>query len=429
VRPVEINLATRPFRNNTLYWGGFGSAAVGLAALTLVNLWLFLGYGSTMQQHRQDLTVKQGRRDALLREEQRLGTKLGKLDFKSLAGQAEFANDAIRRRTFSWTELFNRLEGVVPPSVMMLSIRPEIQTEGISVVVEGMAKDQEGLLDFEENLIHKPVFARIYPGGERREQRDRELRFSLKFDYLPPPHPDTAAGPASRDTGGPPDAEPSSKPSETPPAPVVAHPSPVPNPPAIQAPATSPASASRTPPPVPKAAVAAPVPPPISPSLATGSAPGAANGAASQPKATLPPPKEPPPERGGPRPMLRGGGRLGVRPREHSVRREASPEGPSARFDNVPLDAVLDYLMKQRKMTFVFGGDFDLRQKVSVDLTAMEEKEILDSLAILMRCVVSRESQGVYRLSPRAGGEPLEEQPVEEEPVPETGGGAGQESP
>ena len=198
MRPLEINLATRPFRNNTLYWTGFGSAALGLAALTVVNLWLFIGFGSSMEFHRQDLSAKQRRRDALLVEEQRLGRKLEKTDFKGLAVQADFANDAIRRRTFSWTELFNRLEEVVPPTVMMLSIRPDIQPEGISIIVEGIANDPEGLLQFEENLLRKPVFARIYPGSERREQRDRQLHFSLQFDYLASSSREAPAAPAAQ---------------------------------------------------------------------------------------------------------------------------------------------------------------------------------------------------------------------------------------
>jgi len=185
VKLTEINLATRPFRNNTLYWAGFGSAAFVLAALTVINLWLFLGHGSAMRQQREELSTKQRKRDGLARDEQRLSLKLTRLDFKGLSQQADFANDAIRRRSFSWTRLFNRLEEVVPPSIMMTAVRPEIQAEGISIVAEGTAKDQEGLLSFEENLIRNRHFSRIYPGSERREQKGQDLRFSLKFDYVP----------------------------------------------------------------------------------------------------------------------------------------------------------------------------------------------------------------------------------------------------
>src|SRR3989454_6366780 len=87
---------------------------------------------------------------------------------------------------------------------MMLSIRPDIQPEGISIIVEGIANDPEGLLQFEENLLRKPVFARIYPGSERRGQRDRQLHFFLPFDYLAPRSPEApaASAPAREETPG-----------------------------------------------------------------------------------------------------------------------------------------------------------------------------------------------------------------------------------
>lgn len=81
-------------------------------------------------------------------------------------------------------------------------------------------------------------------------------------------------------------------------------------------------------------------------------------------------------------------------------------------------------------MGFVFAGDFDLRKKVSMDLTGKEQGEILGVISRILDCVVTLESPGVYRLSPKSGGEPLEEPPVEEEPAPDEGSGSPeQESP
>ena len=69
-------------------------------------------------------------------------------------------------------------------------------------------------------------------------------------------------------------------------------------------------------------------------------------------------------------------------------------------------------------MTFVSGGEFDLRQRVSFDFTRQDEMEMLAAIAKAMDCLISRESPGVYRLSQRPTA-PLEEPPLEEEPVPE----------
>jgi hypothetical protein len=442
MRPIEINLATRPFRNNSLYWAGFGTAVLALAAVTAVNAGLFLGYGSTMRQHREDLTTKQQRREALARDERRLSLKLTKLDFKGLATQAEFANDAIRRRTFSWTGLFNRLEEVVPPAVMMIAIRPEIQAEGISIVAEGSAKDQEGLLQFEENLIRNPRFARIYPGSERREQRGQDLRFSLKFDYVPGDRPSLAT-PATGVAKGPEKPVPEEKPAAQP---------------AVKGTGTAPsagetaARAAAVPPPAasPSAAAVAPRPvtaPPALPQTAPARPVPAVASQKAAPPAALPPSQNPQagreaaspvrpaspslqqarPGGGGPRPLAKPGGigRTGPRPGAPTpfgpaARRKAEEEA-AARFSNQALQDVFDYLMKYRSMTFVFAGDFDLLQKVTLDLNGVEEEEILRILVEKLNCVVAREGPHAYRLSPKSGGEPLEEPPVQEEPPPDDG--------
>jgi Tfp pilus assembly protein PilN len=448
MRLLEINLATRPFRNNTLYWVGFGSVAIILLVLTGLNGWVFFHSGTSVQQYEQEILLKQQKRDGLSRDEQRLGVKLTKLDFNGLRQQAEFANDAIRRRVFSWTELFNRLEEVVPPSVMLSAVRPEIQAEGISIVAEGMAKDQEGLLVFEEGLIRSAYFARIYPGSERREQRGGELHFSLKFDYLPAGRPDAPQAapakkpvkPESEMAGGSPQG------SQPPRAPVKPPPTPAPQPAPSSTPAggagllaaqspANPAPTGGTPAPAASAPV---IPPPVAP------APAASNTQApappkAPPKATsgyqggrTPPAPGTNPrftlnsKRGGPagRPLLHP--RMGVAPKvggamapDPEEEKKLAQAAAAASFNDKPLEDVIAYLMKNRSMTFVFDGSFDLRQRVTMDVWDKEQWEIVDMLAAKLGAVANQDGENNYRFTMPKPPETLEEPPVEEEPVPE----------
>jgi hypothetical protein len=105
-------------------------------------------------------------------------------------------------------------------------------------------------------------------------------------------------------------------------------------------------------------------------------------------------------------------------PLGREARRVAEEEQAAARFTARPLQDVFDYLMKYRSMTFVFAGDFDFRQKVSMDLNNVEEEDVLTLLSKTLDCIVTREGSHAYRLSPKSGGETLEEPPVEEEPAP-----------
>ncbi|MCI0566561.1 MAG: PilN domain-containing protein [Acidobacteria bacterium] len=446
MRLLEINLATRPFRNNTLYWVGFGSAAFILLVLTGMNGWLFFHSGTSVKHYEEEMVLKQQKRDGLSRDEQRLGVKLTKLDFNGLRQQAEFANDAIRRRVFSWTELFNRLEEVVPPAVMLTAVRPEIQAEGISIVAEGMAKDQEGLLDFEEGLIRSAYFARIYPGSERREQRGGELHFSLKFDYLPGGRPDAAPAapakkpvkPASEVAGD--STKGSEPPHETVKAPAAPPPQPAPsNIPAggsgllaAQTPALPAATGVAPAPAATAPANPQPVPAPVAndshataPSKAPPKASSGYQGGRTPPAPGTNPRFTLNAKRGGPagRSMLKpkmgvatriAGAEAGPGPEEQKMLAEAAA---AASFNDKPLEDVIAYLMKNRSMTFVFDGSFDLRQRVTMDVWEKEQREIVDMLAAKLGAVANQDGENNYRFSKPP--ETLEEPPVEEEPVPE----------
>ena len=424
MRFLEINLATRPIRNNTLYWTGFGSAGAILAALTVVNIWLFLHAGTSVQQSGQEMQIKQAKRDSLIRDEQRLSVKLTKLDFKGLAREAEFANDAIRRRIFSWTELFNRLEMVVPSTVMMTAIRPEIQVEGISIVAEGMAKDQEGLLDFEENLIGSAYFSRIYPGSERREQRGGDLLFSLKFDYVPGGRADAPGGPVAPAKN--PSAVAEEKPKSPPEQAVV-------QPPAEHAPEVRPAAPPPArgsfPSPVPAAPAPAPsvasAPPLTMPAHQTATLPNQAP--AGRATAVAPGTRRPPPstaKRGpGGRPLLkpgssnaRIGGQTGPKADGRASRAEAAARA-AAHFENKPLEEVIGYLEKNRTMTFIFDGRFDLRQKVDMDVYDLPQSEIAEMISGVLGAVPSMEAENTWKFRQLTPAETMQQVPVEEEPM------------
>jgi len=88
------------------------------------------------------------------------------INLGDLSTQAAKANAVIDAKAFSWTRLFNQLEGVMPYDVRMVSVRPQFafgrrgrrQSEGVPegavpVAVEGVARNMRALWDFERNLF------------------------------------------------------------------------------------------------------------------------------------------------------------------------------------------------------------------------------------------------------------------------------------
>ncbi len=200
MRAVTLNLATRPFRNNTVVGTTLVVLSVALVAATVYNLYVYFNYGNAYAQLQRGQQLDRAKLVSLQRLEGSLLEEIKARDFKEIYQRGRFAHDLILRRSFSWTLLFNKLEGVVPAAVMMSAIRPNVTAESIVVRIEGVAKNHGALIDFEDRLLAHPSFSQVFPSNERRLNPHRsEISFILSFNYLPQPAPQEAPA----ETGGP----------------------------------------------------------------------------------------------------------------------------------------------------------------------------------------------------------------------------------
>ncbi len=195
---LDLNLATRPFRNNTLPWSG---AIVGLAAVVALTAWNV----STYRRHARELADLQGKlgsyesRMAALDARERAAQRgIEAFDLKALEAQTSRANDVIALKAFSWTRLFNRLEEVLPYDVRMTTIRPALSIGGrsqetfvsnaeagaVPVEVDGAAKTLDAFFEFEGALLMDPHFDRVEPERQDRAENE-EIVFALRFLYYP----------------------------------------------------------------------------------------------------------------------------------------------------------------------------------------------------------------------------------------------------
>jgi hypothetical protein len=197
VQAVDLNLATRPFKNDTLLWAGLVVAVLLLGSVSWWNV-------TTWREHRRllgDLRESQsniGERFAALdRRDDEALRRVDAVDLPVLVTKAAKANDVIRWKTFSWTRLFNLLQEVQPWDVQMTSIHPvfrgdrrsarnEIEDlEQVPVSVEGTAKTLKDFLAFERELIFDPHFDRVDPANIATDENSGETIFRLRFLYDP----------------------------------------------------------------------------------------------------------------------------------------------------------------------------------------------------------------------------------------------------
>lgn len=185
MRRFSINLATRPFYNNTLYWAGFSGAALLLTGLTWFNWARSSAIAAELEEWSVRLEEHSTALSGLESEVRAMNTTVSSLDLEDLGEKSSFANEIILSRLFSWTSLFDRLEEVLPPKVRLRSIRPSIGEGLIEVSVDGMTPDHGALLAFEDALDHSEYFTSVYPLHESSRVKEGEINFSVTFGYRP----------------------------------------------------------------------------------------------------------------------------------------------------------------------------------------------------------------------------------------------------
>ncbi|MFQ5701566.1 MAG: PilN domain-containing protein, partial [Acidobacteriota bacterium] len=303
MRAPTINLASRPFRNNTVYYLVFVSCFIALLVASVYNLSDFLGRSGDLGTLRHQLAEGQREYQKLYQDVERMKREISKVNLSLLSQKSAFVNGLILSRFFSWSLLFDRFEDLIPLDVKIRSIRPAISPKEIQIQIDGLAKKAENLYQFEANLSDSEYFSGVYPVSENTRESRNAINFELVMNYLPagksgagasPPtptaglpatgesqpqeggpdqQPDQPAGPAASASTG----EPASAPAEQPGSGVKA-------PPAASARAGQPGNAASVPP----AATAAP---PKAPAQDAVSRPQAAPARAGQPgnAASVPP--------------------------------------------------------------------------------------------------------------------------------------------
>ena len=209
MRPPAINLARRPFRNNTVHYAVFGACAALLLAATGYNVNDFVRKGGELGRLQQELEEHTTRYNALAAEVRQMRKDIETVDLTVLNTKSKFANGLILSHLFSWSTLFERMEDLTPPDVKIRSIRPSISSTRIEIQIDGLARVQDALYEFEENLGKSDYFTGVYPVSENSRETKNELNFILRMDYIPagksgaepltPPTP-TAAMPQSEST-------------------------------------------------------------------------------------------------------------------------------------------------------------------------------------------------------------------------------------
>src|SRR5882757_2956889 len=142
---LDINLASQPYEDARQFWlrWGSGVGAAGLFTLILLTLTI-TGWFNARRDH---AAMREKR--AMIADRDRIRSSaeefLNRPENRSTRDQAQFLNELIERKAFSWTRVLENLEKVMPPRVHLVSIHPELDDDNqlaLKMTVAGDSRDK-----------------------------------------------------------------------------------------------------------------------------------------------------------------------------------------------------------------------------------------------------------------------------------------------
>jgi type IV pilus assembly protein PilN len=197
---IRTNLSTRPFYNQRSVFTLLALVALLVVAATAFNVSRVLKYSRSDTELATQASRDEARAADLRQQAVRLRASVDPKQVEFASADARQANDLIDRRTFSWTELFNRFETTLPDEVRIISVRPRAdRAHGTVLVIVAIARGVDDVSQFMANLEATGAFRNLRPAEEHLTE-EGDLQSTLEMAYTPsaPPAATATTGEAKR---------------------------------------------------------------------------------------------------------------------------------------------------------------------------------------------------------------------------------------
>lgn len=184
MKPIHLNLAARPYRDERPFIAIVVVSSLLIAFLTLMNFDAWYRYRNETQSTRTKIAALERQAEQERSRTDALNQKLRAVDVKKLSLQTQFANARLAERAFSWSELLDRMERVLPDYVRIESIAPTFDKSGlVHLNLNCVARDSNGLVQTLNRMNRERYFTNAFPSHE--DHTEQGYRFGLTVDYRP----------------------------------------------------------------------------------------------------------------------------------------------------------------------------------------------------------------------------------------------------
>lgn len=189
---LDINLATFPYEDSRRFWFRWGGALVMLGILTIGLLYTT---GREWTYARNDHLIRDQYLQQIASRDKQVADAKALMDLpqnRNTRDRSQFLNDLFYRKAFSWTEVFEELERVMPPRVHVVSITPELSTGNeleIKLVVAGDSHDRAlelvRKMEDSQRFRQTQIVTETAESGGSGNSAGDTIKFDISALYLP----------------------------------------------------------------------------------------------------------------------------------------------------------------------------------------------------------------------------------------------------
>jgi DNA primase catalytic subunit len=184
LKPLHLNLASRPYRDYRPLYAVVVGLSLLIAFLALENIETYYEYTKETKTTRARIEKLESDRAQEERRAEIVASQVARIDVSGLRSQTSFVNAKLAERTFSWSELLDRLENVTADDVRILSITPTFENSGnVRLVLRCEGKSADGMIEMLDRFNANPQFSDPFPSNETANETG--YQFGITVLYRP----------------------------------------------------------------------------------------------------------------------------------------------------------------------------------------------------------------------------------------------------
>jgi antitoxin component of MazEF toxin-antitoxin module len=185
LKPLHLNLASQPYRDYRQVYAVVVVMSLLIALLMLNNIDTYYKYKTETKTTRSTTAKLEAEAEQEKARANAADAQLRSFDLNALGNETKFINARLAERAFSWSELLDRLEDILPRDVRIINVTPSFQRNGL-VHLEMLcdSKTPEGMLQTITNLQKNRQFANPFPHNETAIEKGG-YSFTIGADFKP----------------------------------------------------------------------------------------------------------------------------------------------------------------------------------------------------------------------------------------------------